>query len=113
MADAKTSPVVRRPVRHSASSAASANMAKTSGELNPITKLETICSPNMSQISAGSANQKPAITRAPSPIASMNRIFLPNLFARCDVMETAARNARPFDTRNRPSRSSRFTKYLK
>ncbi len=113
MAEAKTSPVVRRPVRHSASSAVSANMAKTSGELNPMMKLETIWSANISQMSDGPARQKPAMTRPPMPMAIMKRRFLPNTLASCEAIETATRNARPFETRNGPSRSSRFTKYLK
>jgi len=53
----------------------------------------------------GPARQKPATISPPTPIAIMNSGFLPNHFAMRDVIETATRNARPFETRNAPNRS--------
>src|ERR1017187_7528153 len=62
---------------------------------------------------AGPASQNPPMITPPTPIAIMNSGFFPNHLAMRDVMETATRNARLFETRNHPTRSSHFRKYLK
>ena len=86
--EANTSPVVRRPVRHSPWSAVSANMAKSTGLFGARMKLARICSTNIQPMFVGPGSQSRQYTKPPRATASTKTRFLPSHFTSVGVTVT-------------------------